>query len=112
PARVLETAIGARGSRAGLTPLILRLVNFPIRLMASRIGDYERRDSLLAYASAAYLVATLVVWLPLLLVGYALMLWPSSAPFGDALRTAGSSMLTLGIAVPRGSVSTTVVYLA
>ena len=111
-ASVLETTIVPRGSRSGLTPLILRLVNLPIRLMASRIGDYERRDSLLAYASAAYVVATLVVWLALFLVGYALMLWPSSAAFGDALRTAGSSMLTLGIAVPHGSVSTTVVYLA
>jgi hypothetical protein len=111
-ASVLETTIVPRGSRSGLTPLILRLVNSPIRLMASRIGDYERRDSLLAYASAAYVVATLVVWLALFLVGYALMLWPSSAAFGDALRTAGSSMLTLGIAVPHGSVSTTVVYLA
>jgi hypothetical protein len=111
-ASVLETTIVPRGSRSGLTPLILRLVNLPIRLIASRIGDYERRDSLLAYASAAYLVATLLVWLALFLVGYALMLWPSSAAFGDALRTAGSSMLTLGIAVPHGSVSTTVVYLA
>jgi hypothetical protein len=111
-ASVLETTIVPRGSRSGLTPLILRLVNFPIRLIASRIEDYERRDSLLAYASAAYLVATLVVWLALFLVGYALMLWPSSAALGDAFRTAGSSMLTLGIAVPRGGVSTAVVYLA
>jgi hypothetical protein len=79
-ASVLETTIVPRGSRSGLTPLILRLVNLPIRLLASRIEDYERRDGLLAYASAAYLVATLVVWLALFLVGYALMLWPSASP--------------------------------
>jgi len=111
-ASVLETTIVPRGSRSGLTPLVLRLVNLPVRLLASRVRDYERRDGLLAYASAAYVVATLMVWLGLFLVGFALMLWPSSVNFGDAVRTAGSSMLTLGIAVPRGTVSTTVVYLA
>jgi hypothetical protein len=111
-ASVLETTIVPRGSRSGLTPLVLRLVNLPVRLLASRVRDYERRDGLLAYASAAYLVATLLVWLVLFLVGYALMLWPSSVNLGDAVRTAGSSMLTLGIAVPHGTVSTAVVYMA
>ncbi|MDQ6855980.1 MAG: hypothetical protein M3Z57_02755 [Candidatus Dormibacteraeota bacterium] len=111
-ASVLETTIVPRGNRSGLTPLILRLVNLPVRLVASRITDYEARDRMLAYASAGYLVATLLVWLVLFLVGYALMLWPSSLDLGDAFRTAGSSMLTLGIAAPHGSVSTVVVYLA
>ncbi len=111
-ASVLETTIVPRGNRSGLTPLILRLVNLPVRLVASRIHDFEARDRMLAYASAGYLVATLLVWLLLFLVGYALMLWPSSLDLGDAFRTAGSSMLTLGIAAPRGGVSTVVVYLA
>ena len=111
-ASVLETTIVPRGNRAGLTRLILRLVNLPVRLVASRLTNYEARDRMLAYASAGYLVATLLLWLLLFLVGYALMLWPSSLDLGDAFRTAGSSMLTLGIAAPRGGVSTVVVYLA
>jgi hypothetical protein len=111
-ASVLETTIVPRGNRSGLTPLILRFVNLPVRLIASRMNDFEARDRLLAYASAGYLVATLLVWLLLFLIGYALMLWPSSIDLGDAFRTAGSSMLTLGIAAPHGSVSTVVVYLA
>ncbi len=111
-ASVLETTIVPRGNRSGLTPLILRLVNLPVRVIAARIHDFEARDRMLAYASAGYLVATLLVWLVLFLVGYALMLWPSSVDLGDAFRTAGSSMLTLGIAAPHGSVSTVVVYLA
>jgi hypothetical protein len=109
---VLETTIVPRGNRSGLSTLILRAVNLPIRLVAARLDDYETRDRMLAYASAAYLVATLVAWLLIFLVGYALMLWPSSVDFPDALRTAGSSMLTLGIAIPHGSVATVVVYLA
>jgi hypothetical protein len=111
-ASVLETTIVPRGTRTGLTPAVLRLVNLPIRLLASGIHNYERRDAMLAYASSAYLVATLFVWLVLFLLGFALMLWPSSAGLGDAFRTAGSSMFTLGFALPHGTVSTAVVYLA
>jgi hypothetical protein len=111
-ASVLETTIVPRGNRSGLTTLILRTVNLPVRLVASRLDDYERRDRMLAYAAAGYLVATLLVWLVLLLVGYSLMLWPSSADLADAFRTAGSSMLTLGIAVPHGGAATVVVYFA
>ncbi len=111
-ASVLETTIVPRGNRSSLTTLILRTVNLPVRLVASRLDDYERRDRMLAYASAGYLVATLLVWLVLFLVGYSLMLGPSSADLADAFRTAGSSMLTLGIAVPHGSAATVVVYLA
>ena len=109
---VLETTIVPRGNRSGLTPLILRLVNLPVRVVASWISDYEARDRWLAYASAGDLVATLLVWLVLFLVGFAFMLWPSSVDLGDAFRTAGSSLVTLGVAVPRGGVSTAVTYFA
>ena len=109
---VLETTIVPRGNRSGMSAIILHVVNLPVRLVASRITDFEARDRLLAYASAGYLVATLLVWLVLFFVGYALMLWPSAMNLGDAFRIAGSSMLTLGIAAPHGTVSTAVVYLA
>ena len=111
-ASVIETTIVPRGSRSGLTPLILRFVNEPVKLVATRIDDYEARDRMLAYASAVYLVSILLVWLVLFLVGFSLMLWPSSTNLGDAVRIAGSSMVTLGIAAPHGSVSTAVTYLA
>jgi hypothetical protein len=46
------------------------------------------------------------------MAGFSLMLWPLALDFGDALRTAGSSMLTLGIAVPHNGAPTAVAYLA
>jgi hypothetical protein len=109
---VLETTIVPRGNRSGLTPLILRVVNLPVRMVAARISNYEARDRWLAYASAGDLVSTLLVWLVLFLVGFALMLWPSSLDLGDAFRTAGSSMVTLGVAAPRDGAATVVAYLA
>jgi hypothetical protein len=111
-ASVLETTIVPRGSRSRLTSLVLRVVTLPMRIAASKVDDYEIRDRLRAYASAAYVVSILLVWLVLFLAGFALMLWPWSTSITDAFRIAGSSMLTLGFAVPHGGVPTTIVYAA
>ena len=51
-ASVLETTIVPRGTRSGLTPLVLRLVNLPVRLVASQIKNYERRDGFLRETKA------------------------------------------------------------
>lgn len=111
-ASVLETTVVPRGSRTSLTALILRVLRLPVRLVSSRVDDFERRDRLRAYASAAYLISTLLVWLLLFLVGFAFMLWPYSTDVGDAFRISGSSMFTLGIAAPHDSVPIAIVYIA
>ena len=107
---VLETTIVPRGSRSRLTALVLRIVTLPMRVAARTIDDYEVRDRLRAYAAALYVVSILVLWLVLFLVGFGLMLLPWSAGLGDALRTAGSSMFTLGFAVPHGPFPVLIVY--
>ncbi len=109
---VLETTVVPRGSRSRLTALALRVVTTPVRLAASRISDFEARDRLRAYASGAYVVTSLLVWLLLFLIGFALMLWPWSDNLADAFRISGSSMLTLGFAVPRGGAPVAIVYVA
>ena len=109
---VVETTILPRGTQSSFSALVLRSVSFPIRFAAALVRDFEARDRLLAYAAALFLVFTLLAWLLLFLVGFALILWPFSANIGDALRIAASSMLTLGIAAPSGSGPLVVVYLA
>lgn len=111
-ASVLETTVVPRNSRTGLTALILRFSSAPVRFAAAHVDDFEARDRLHAYASAAYLISTLLIWLLLFLAGFALILWPFSPDLGEAFRIAGSSMLTLGIAAPREGFPTAVIYLA
>ncbi|MEO8897691.1 MAG: hypothetical protein ABI352_00550, partial [Candidatus Dormibacter sp.] len=91
---------------------LFRLTAYPVRVAAARVNDYEARDRLHAYASAAYLISTLLAWLVLFLTGYALMLWPFTTDLGEGFRIAGSSMLTLGIAAPHDGLPTAIVYLA
>ena len=110
---VLETTIVPRGSRSVFSSAIVRVVRLPVRFLASLIRDFEARDRMLSFASAIYVVAILFVWLLLFLLGFSLMLWPLSGGFAEAVRIAGSSMLTLGIAAPHdGGVSTAVIYFA
>jgi hypothetical protein len=109
---VFETTIVPRGVQSGFTAFIVRLVHLPVRFASSLVRDYELRDRLLAYGSAAYIASTLLAWLALFLAGYTLMLWPFSAGLADAARIAGSSMLTLGIAAPHDAAPTVIVYFA
>lgn len=111
-ASVLETTVVPRASRIRLTSVVLRIANFPVRASAARINDFERRDRFLAYASAAYVMSALLVWLAFFLVAFALMIWPFSADLGEAFKVAGSSMFTLGIAAPHDSVPLAMVYIA
>lgn len=111
-ASVLETTVVPRGSQSAVTTMLTRLVRLPLRTVARMISDYEARDTFLAYSAALYIVSTLLVWLALFLVGYALMLLPYAPNLGDAFRIAGSSMLTLGIAALSDGAPTAIIYLA
>jgi hypothetical protein len=73
-----------------------------------RIHDYEDRDNALAGQAAAYLVLQLTVWLGAYLIGFALLVWPSTHNIGFAFREAGSSMFTLGFVPAAGATSTAI----
>ena len=74
---------------------------------------YRRRDRLLATQAAAILVAQLATWLVVAYVGFALLLWPFAARgVVSAFIDAGSSLFTLGFAVPAGAAPAVIVFLA
>lgn len=64
---------------------------------ANRLHRYERKDRLLAYLAPVALLVTLVTWLLLFMLGYALLFWPLVGDPGTALQLSGSSIFTLGI---------------
>lgn len=102
-----------RGTRSVLTSVVARSVLAAFRLAADRISDLRRKERLMAYGAPTFLVAMLGTWLAGLLLGYALILLPfcGSSP-GLALRVAGSSLFTLGIAVPPGHGPDAIVFAA
>ncbi|HEY1003757.1 MAG TPA: hypothetical protein VGD83_29360, partial [Streptosporangiaceae bacterium] len=83
------------------------------QLAAARAADYRRRDRLLATQAAAILLIQLAAWLVVAYVGFALLLWPFAARgVVSAFTDAGSSLFTLGFAVPAGAVPAVIVFLA
>lgn len=110
---ILRTLVVPRGVPSRLSRAVLRATMAVFRAAARQAGSYLGRDRVLAYAAPISLILTLLTWLALLFVGYALLLHAfSPLSWGASLREAGSSLFTLGFASTDRSQLTVVDFLA
>ena len=110
---VIGTLIVSRQVSSRLTRWVDTAVDRTYQLVARHIGEYRLRDRLLATQAAAVLLSQLAAWLIVAYIGFALLLWPFAAHgIVSAFIDAGSSMFTLGFAVPNGAVPAVVVFVA
>jgi hypothetical protein len=110
-ASVMATLVVPRGLRSRLAGAVQTTVRTLFRLAASRRATYEQRDRILSLAGPTFLMSLVGTWVLLLYSGFALMLWPFTGnSLADGLRVAGSSMFTLGFAVPSGAAPTALVF--
>jgi hypothetical protein len=110
---VTGTLIVSRSVSSRLTRWVDRTVDWAYQLMLGRVGEYRRRDLLLATQPAAILLTQLATWLIVAYVGFALLLWPFAARgVVSSFVDAGSSLFTLGFAVPAGAVPAVIVFVA
>jgi hypothetical protein len=110
---VIGTLIVPRPVGSWLTRGVDRLMVVVYAARSRSITDWVRRDQILATQAAAILVAQLVAWLGIFLIGFTLLLWPSHGrSITDSLTDAGSSLFTLGFAEPPGTTPAVVVFVA
>jgi hypothetical protein len=110
---VTGTLIVSRPVSSHLTRWVDRAVDWAYQLVLKRVPEYRRRDRMLATQAAAILLTQLAAWLIVAYVGFALLLWPfASRGVVSAFVDAGSSLFTLGFAVPSGAVPAVIVFLA
>jgi hypothetical protein len=110
---VTGTLIVSRSVRSRLTRWVDRAVAWAYQFPVARAGDFRRRDRILSTQAAAILLAQLAVWLVVAYIGFALLLWPfATRGIVAAFTDAGSSMFTLGFAVPAGAAPAVIVFLA
>ena len=110
---VTATLIVSRSVRSRLTRWVDRAVAWAYQPVVARAADFRRRDRILATQAAAILLAQLAAWLIVAYVGFGLLLWPFAARgVLSAFVDAGSSMFTLGFAVPAGAAPAVIVFLA
>jgi hypothetical protein len=108
---VVATLLIPRAVSQRLSRWVSRSVLGLFEMLTSRVSDYERRDRLWAAGPPTFLISLLVVWLTLLVIGFALVMWPfTTESFAGALRLAGSSVFTLGFDVPTRAVATAIVF--
>ena len=97
---VLTTLVVPRGRASVITRILITGLQKPFLMFAARARDYRQLDAMLVPQAPATLLGLLLGWLVLFLGGYALLFGATGADFALALRDAGSSLLTLGFAVP------------
>ena len=110
---VAGTLIVTRSVHGRLTRWVDWMVDQAYQLVVERVPEYKRRDRILATQAATILLAQLAAWLIVAYVGFALLLWPFAARgVVSAFVDAGSSVFTLGFAVPAGAVPAVIVFVA
>ncbi len=110
---VTVTLIVSRPVNSRLTRWVDRMVDWVYEQVVGRIADYQRRDRMRATQAATVLLAQLAAWLIVAYAGFALLLWPFAARgVVSAFIDAGSSLFTLGFAVPAGTAPAVIVFLA
>jgi hypothetical protein len=79
-----------------LSLMVNRAVRYLFLGLSRTAKSYEAKDALLAPAAPLALLAQLVVWLGFFVVGYALMIEPTTHRFSDAFIQAPVSMFSVG----------------
>lgn len=111
-ASVMKTFLIPRGIRSRINTIVSASVRAVFRLITARIEDLTRRERILSVSAPVFLITLLSTWLLCLFFGFALLFWPFARDFGRALTLAGSSLFTLGFAVPASARESAIVFLA
>jgi hypothetical protein len=113
-ASMISTLVTPRGRSAfqmvGAT--VSRTTRAIIVAISRAFTDFEIKDAILASIGPLALLAQLVAFLGLFLLGYSLALWPYADKWIVAVREAGSSMFTVGLAHVTGQSSDVLVIMA
>src|ERR1700729_2962057 len=110
---VTVTLIVSRPFKSRLTRWVDQIVDWAYEQVVGRFADARRRDQLRATQAAAVLLGQLAAWLLVAYAGFALLLWPfANRGVVSAFVDAGSSLFTLGFAVPAGAAPAVIVFLA
>src|SRR5262247_2354063 len=96
---VIGSIVLPKGVHSRIAYVVWQATRRPFMAAAGRMQRYESKDRVLGLLGPVSLLALLGAWLLLFLLGYALLFLPLTGDgFMTALRLAGSSLFTLGIA--------------
>jgi hypothetical protein len=107
----LRTVVIPRGIRARIARYVFLAMRQLFRLRLGRRPSYERTDRVMAAFAPASLLNLVLVWVALVLSGYAAMYWGlGGRSVREAFTLSGSSVFTLGVAAPDDLPTTVLVF--
>jgi hypothetical protein len=110
---VIRSLVIPRGLTSRLTAVVQRAVRWTFDFVAARFTSYEAKDRVLVGQGPLMLLAMLVVWVMLFLLGFALMFAGATGlSLYESFRESGSSIFTLGNAETPGVVASVVALFA
>jgi hypothetical protein len=110
---VVGSIVLPKGVRSLISYTVWRAIKQPFMAAAGRMRRYESKDRLLGLLGPVSLLALLGVWLLFFLLGYTLLFLSLTGDgFMAALRLAGSSLFTLGVASSPRQAATVVTFAA
>ena len=95
-----RTFVVPRPIQVGLSRAVFQAIRAVLRLVTSRARTYEAYDRVFAFYAPLGLISLPMAWLTLLLFSFAAMYWGLGADPWRAIEVSGSSLFTLGFAVP------------
>ena len=110
-ASVVLSLVLPRSAGQRLTISVNRTVRLGFISLSRLARRYETRDAILALAGPVALLAQLLAFLALFVVGYGFMLWPWAGSLNLGLREAGLSLFSIGTAHVGGPSNDTLVGL-
>jgi hypothetical protein len=102
----VSTFVLPRSARSLITRVVFASLRAAFDFMLRFAKSYHRRDAIMAYYAPVGLMLLLPTWYLLIALGYTAIYWAlGAADWVTALELSGSSLFTLGFAVPRGLAS-------
>ncbi len=94
---VIKTLVVPRRAWSFIPRLVDAAVHWIFMAVSRRMRSYDLIDRWLGFLGPMVLILTLVAWLTMLVVGFALMLAPWTADLPQGLGESGAATFTLGI---------------
>lgn len=97
----VRTIVLPRSENDRVSRIVFTKIRVVFDWVAGFAQTYDRRDRIMAYFAPVALLSLPVAWLALVWIGYALLFWAIGIPtLRASFVESGSSLLTLGFAVP------------
>lgn len=108
---IIRTLVLPRAARDPLVRITFIVVRRIFHLIAPLDGTYERLDRVMAMYGPVALLSCMAPWMLLIMLGYSLIFSALGVtPYAEALRESGSSLFTLGFAVPPNTATSFVAF--